>query len=291
MKKKIFLIFIVILVIFLIYMYFKIFAGPVNSDAKSVDKTTAMAELEDEISNNIIEDSIKSEQNINENNVEIIANDNNVVKIPENINSEDIIINMSASACFAYDLSDSKIRNEYSDFIILGKVISLDGGTNYNPKANEYTLISTVGKVEVQKVIKGNINNNTVIPFIRSGGIISFSQYEKGLLDSEKEKIASLTKDLKEEDKPNKFVKHKFYEDIEIENGKTYLMYLKYNEDYDKYNILFFEHGLNELQIENDNLKTMNMELQNENTLDNMMVKNNRTGNFVSISNYIGNIK
>ena len=44
----------------------------------------------------------------------------------------------------------------------------------------------------------------------------------------------------------NKLVRDVYIDDIEIENNKEYLVFLKYTKDYEKYNILGFEYGLRE---------------------------------------------
>lgn len=187
-------------------------------------------------------------------NTEIAKNDDT---INNKIAPEDIVLNYSSDADFIIDITDPEVRYNDCEAIIIGTVESIDGTTNYNPKKDVYTVIQTYGTVKVDKVIKGNIENNKIIPFIRSGGIISVSEYEKGLNDAQKEKI-NILKTMSNEEKKQKYVSYKAVNDIDIEKGKTYLMYLEYDEDQEKYGILYYEYGLMEADtntINNDVIK------------------------------------
>ncbi|MCI8309574.1 MAG: hypothetical protein HFJ45_05185 [Clostridia bacterium] len=237
MKRKVILIFIIIFIIFSVFLFIKIHEKSFASDKLEVVKKTA--DINDTSLNNNLE--------IDENNPEAelsdVNDDSNIDSIKSsktsNISEDDIILNISGSACFSEEVWKSDVRNNISDCIIIGKVASIDGATNYNDKVNEYTLIKTLGQIEVLKVIKGDITEKK-IPFIRLGGIINFKEYEKGLVDSQKAKMNSMIKNLTEEEKENKYVSQKFGKDIDIEEGVIYLMYLTYSDDYDRYSISFF---------------------------------------------------
>ena len=61
-------------------------------------------------------------------------------------------------------------------------------------------------------------------------------------------------------------VKDYYYDDVELENNKEYLVFLKFSNDYQKYNIVGFEYGLREYD---------------SNT---MQIKNNETNEFESLN-------
>ena len=69
-----------------------------------------------------------------------------------------------------------------------------------------------------------------------------------------------------------------------IEEGKVYLAYLKYHEKYDSYEIIGLGNGFRELNI--NKAKTITNE---QISLNNMTIKNNNTGEFESLTNYINN--
>ena len=287
MKRKVILIFIIIFIIFSVFLFIKIHEKSFASDKLEVVKKTA--DINDTSLNNNLE--------IDENNPEAelsdVNDDSNIDSIKSsktsNISEDDIILNISGSSCFSEEVWKSDVRNNISDCIIIGKVASIDGATNYNDKVNEYTLIKTLGQIEVLKVIKGDITEKK-IPFIRLGGIINFKEYEKGLVDSQKAKMNSMIKNLTEEEKENKYVSQKFGKDIDIEEGVIYLMYLTYSDDYDRYSISFFEYGLNELEIQEEVSTVMRTTTYNESYLDDIKIKDNSTGEYISISEHIGDI-
>lgn len=207
----------------------------------------------------------------------------------ETENANDIVLKLNNHLSFSFDISNNELRAENSDFIIIGTVKNIDGAINYNAKENIYTMTQTIGEVEINKIIKGNIQEST-IPFIRLGGTIKFSEYEKSLLESQKNKL-ELVKTLTEEEKETKYVVDEIADDISIENGKTYLMYLKYDSDYDRYGIVYVGQGLREVQTTN-NAKVKSsttMKLTTEDTHE-IKVKNNDTGEYESLSDVVGNL-
>lgn len=210
----------------------------------------------------------------------------NVNNIIATIENKDIILNLTSDLDYALNISDKNVRNENSDFIIIGTVQFIDGSTNYNPTTNEYTEIQTIGKIKVDKVMKGNIKDN-IIPFIRLNGVISFSEYEKGLTESQKAKL-ELTRTLTNEEKKTKYVSSIINDNINIEQGKTYLMYVKYNSDYDRYGIVFMQYGLREIDV--DTMSKSESKILIKEEMATIKVKNNETGKLETIKEVIGDL-
>ncbi|MBQ8379326.1 MAG: hypothetical protein IJX34_00750 [Clostridia bacterium] len=188
------------------------------------------------------------------------------------IANEEIILSKSNEADLAVDYSNIKNLVNESQIIAIVKIES-EEGKNYNPVRKEYVPVYTTGTLKVKEIIQNNsdvlIAPNETLEYVRLGGKITFSEYLKGVSESERNKlvqnISSKTK-LTTEQMAVKLVKDIFVGDIEIEQGKEYLVFLKYTKDYGKYNILGFEYGLREYDSE-----TMN-------------IKNNKTNNFESIN-------
>ncbi len=212
--------------------------------------------------------------------------DKNVNSLSSTTENKDVVLDLRSELDYLINTTDKKVRNENSDFIIIGTVQSVDGSINYNPKEELYTDIQTIGKIKVEKVIKGNVEDN-IIPFIRLGGVISFSEYEKGLTESQKTKV-ELTKTLTNEEKKTKYVSSYTMGNINIEQGKTYLMYLKYDPDYDRYGIVFLQDGLREIDKSTMSKSESKKLIKDE--MSTIKVKNNESGKFETINDVLGDL-
>ena len=145
-----------------------------------------------------------------------------------------------------YDNSNVSQLEERSDLIIIGKIKEIDGAINYNEIKKQYIKTSTVGTIKVKNIIKSNdiVSKNDEIKFVRLGGTITVAEYEKSL---EPRQIVRQGLDkLTTEEKENSYIKVSISGDIEPEKNKMYLMYLKYDEDLNRYAIIGMEYGLKE---------------------------------------------
>lgn len=179
-----------------------------------------------------------------------------VINLENNeIDNKKIYMNITSSIEFSIDVKDINYLENNSSDIIIGKIKSIDGATNYNEKEKEYTFVSTYGIVQIESIIKNNSNFsiNDTISFVRMGGIISVYEYEKSLEQRQiiKQKIDKLSYD----EKRNLYVKMYVENDIEPEEGKTYLMYLSYDNEANKYYIIGFESGLREYKKDTKQVK------------------------------------
>lgn len=239
---------------------------------------------------------LQSNENSNTNNDDITLgeekNENSdmteQVSIAEN---KDIVLSQESELNYAINIGDSSVRNENSEYIIIGTIESVDGGINYNPAKEKYTNIQTIGTLRVDKVLKGNIQETT-IPFIRLGGTISLPEYLNGLTDAQRAKVEELDNinKLSDTEKENKYVSYSVTGDITVENGKTYLMYLRYNEDYDRFGIVFIGQGLREVQVISSNSDEASLQSMDLEENQNILVKNNYTGEYESLADVIGDL-
>lgn len=193
---------------------------------------------------------------------ESLSNNTTNLKYTENKN---IIINQVSDLDMIYDNSNTSELEERSDLIIIGKIKKIDGAINYNAAKKQYIMTSTIGTIKIKNIIKGNniVSKNDEINFARLGGTISIAEYEKSL---EPRQIVRQGLDkLTEEEKRNSYIKVSISEDIEPQESKDYLIYLKYDADLDRYAIIGMEYGLKEY---NENKK---------------LVKNNSTNKWEAI--------
>lgn len=173
---------------------------------------------------------------------------------------KNIIMEISSEYDSIYDNSDTSELEGRSELIIIGTIERIDGAINYSEKLQEYVMTSTIGRIRVNEIIKtdDNIIAGGEIDFIRNGGTISVAEYEKSL--TPRQVIRQGLDQMTQEEKENRYVKVAYMDDVEIEVGKEYLMYLKYDENMDRYRIIGMQYGLLEYnesthQIKNNETK------------------------------------
>lgn len=189
--------------------------------------------------------------------------ENNIASVESSIDEDkQYVINKTNDADLLIDFSKMENILKESDLVAIVKVDNATG-SNYNPVRKEYVPIYTTGTLSVERVVK-NINKTEIqegnsVEYVRLGGNIKYSEYLKGLTETERTKIESLVNSnekLRDANaKDNIVINDKFMEDIEIEEGKEYVVFLKYVSDYDKYNIVGFEYGLREYDSSNNLMK------------------------------------
>lgn len=169
---------------------------------------------------------------------------------------------------------------ENADAVALVSVISLDGASaEYNPMFG-----MTYGKLLVNQTIKGNINNGDILEYLKSGGTLTvadWEQYQDPEANEKREYLRQLNGVAI--DKENTYMSLKLLEDIDIEAGKTYFVYLKFCDAFQKYEIIGLGNGLREVNIEQQTNRVYSRSLN----IDTLQIKNNQTGNYESLSEYI----
>lgn len=156
-------------------------------------------------------------------------------------------LSLSSEAEVNLVISDSEEMYNTATHVALVHVNSIDGGSNINEQTKEYCYPYTYGKMTIIESYKGDLSKDQSIEYVRMGGIISYDDYYSSLYASQQEKMGQL------ENKPE-YVKMKFGEDIDIEVGKDYLVYLDNREDEDvklahqnAYGVIGWEGGLREV--------------------------------------------
>lgn len=181
---------------------------------------------------------------------------NNSINNMDNVvveNNEPIIFTEESSYDTLYDFSNNKILAEHSDLVVIGKITNIGTPTNFNPTTKKYGKARTPGELEVLQVIKSDSNSKIKnIEFLDAGGIISYEDYEKGLLPAQKAKREYLMQQsgiAVVSAKKNMFVKQSVKGQLELEEDKTYIMYLNYNEDFGKYMVVSQPYGIKEYNV------------------------------------------
>ena len=141
------------------------------------------------------------------------------------------------------NISKKEIRRKSNDSIVIAKISKINGATNVSPKGTE-TMVITNGELEILDVLKGDIKDNKV-KFSRLGSTMKYSEYLKGST-STREKIAN-NPEMKRLSN-NDLIESYIHDDIKIEEGKTYLMYLRYDKEFNTYFVDFYQYGTRELE-------------------------------------------
>ena len=142
------------------------------------------------------------------------------------------------------NIEDSSEIYKAAKYIVIATVESIDGGGNKNLITGEYVYPYTYGTIFIDKVYKGDIEEGSTLNYIRSGGIISYQDWYDYLSQAEKDKHGYLSKGVNP-----KYVKSMFNDDIDIEPGKTYLMYMEdaNSRSNNEYMIAAWQAGLREV--------------------------------------------
>lgn len=108
-----------------------------------------------------------------------------------------------------------------------------------------------------------------MIDFSRLGGQISYDEWKKGLNERQLERL---------QDDDYTAVVNKYEDDIDIEKGKTYLVFLDHTfaKEENEYAITGFAYGLRE--VKDADIQTRSAEV---------MVKNNVTGKYEALSKVV----
>ena len=161
-------------------------------------------------------------------------------------------------------------HNEIASHIVVARVISID------EMDVSYSLFGmTKGKLLINNSLKGDFKSGQVVSFGKIGGIID----AQTIIDVQGEEYSYTNDEPKSEIYFNLIREF----DINVEEGKTYLLYLAYNEHEDVYEILGLKYGLREINIpqEKDTISLIDLDFSK------LGLKNNDTNEFENLQEYI----
>ena len=167
-------------------------------------------------------------------------------------------------------MSNNKELCDHHDNIALIEITDVEGSSSYNDKLNTYVDIFTYGNAVVKEVYKGNLKKEDKIDFTRLGGEIEFNKWKKGLNERQLNRL--------KDDEVYTTVVSKSEDDIDVEKGKTYLVFLDHTSSQkdNEYAITGFAYGMREI----DTSKTLTESSE-------IMVKNNFTDKYEPLSSIV----
>ncbi len=201
-----------------------------------------------------------------------IEKDNNYYSYVDKI-STDQIQNFEVNAELIHEYTPDYMKS-VSDSIIIGTVDSIDASDMKYNNVVGYTY----GTLSVQNILYGNLSKGEKIEFAKPGGIIEYSKWNSLQPQEDQEKRSYLSS--KTNDKIPDYVDILLENDIHIEAGKNYLIYLKYSEDIKKYEIIGLGNGLREVI-------GVNKSIEDFSNLENLKIKNNNTNKVENLFEYV----
>lgn len=197
---------------------------------------------------------------------------------------KDKVIESRFQPSFAAGFDDMDLLYENCSDIVLAGVVSLDGADTIYPDGTKSVFGYTYGKFVVYDVLKGDLSVGDIYDYTRNGGIITQAQFDAIRPAASLEKAERLRKENGfDEDLTTQYINSVVEGDINMEAGKTYLMYLQADEN-NTYNIKGFMYGLREVSL------PMSCELPlsiSEDEMSNLMIMDNVTGEFESYEVYL----
>jgi len=193
----------------------------------------------------------------------------------DSIAPEDIQQVMSTGD-FDWDLSDPHYFYKKYPIVALVSISSIDGGRSYSPIFGEYIYAHTYGSMSVKEVYKGDIKTGQTLRYSRLGGIITYEDYYKSMNKEQQEKHDYYMKGQKPE---RQYIRMKFENDIDIEVGKIYIVFMERltskDGKYEEYGIEGLQYGLREARGYNNKSDSA------------VTILNNETGKWEELNRFI----
>ena len=139
----------------------------------------------------------------------------------------------------------------------------------------------TTGKLLINETLRGDLQKGQVIEYMKNGGVMNMAEWEDTQPVNANLKRAYLRNQAGVDiDLENTYINILISDDIEIEEGYTYLIYLKENNG--KYEIIGLDIGLRKINVNYaSKLRAQNYDMST------LQVMNNETGEFESLQEYI----
>lgn len=141
-----------------------------------------------------------------------------------------------------YNYRQSLQVYNYAEYVSVVRIDSVDGCDNLSVNNKDYVNSAyTYGKATVVESYKGDLAVGTSIDFRKDGGKISYENYV--MSQDEEDQQA-----LREKENHPEFVKYTYEGDVEVEVGKTYLVYMGYIESSNQYYMTGYGGGFREVK-------------------------------------------
>lgn len=155
----------------------------------------------------------------------INGKDNNV-----NVNKDidpniDMYMNISRELSWAYNVSDTQLIANNSDYIVKVKVLNIGDGTyEYSPNSNPTTPI----KVEILSILKGD-KNVQISQILKWGGYVTIEEFINNNPAEQIEKMG-LNK-LSKLEQQSKYIQYEEMGNYDFQVGNTYVIALRENKN------------------------------------------------------------
>jgi hypothetical protein len=160
--------------------------------------------------------------------------------------------------------------------VALVHIDSIDGGRTYSPVFEQYVAPHTYGKMTVRENYKGDVKSGEQLDYSRLGGIVTYEEYWKSLNKQQQDKILYLNNG--KQPAHEKYVQDKSTDDIDIEVGKDYLVFLTPQSSKDgkvrEYVIGGYQLGLREARGSGANITVLNNDTKKWESLDRVVKLN-----------------
>lgn len=151
---------------------------------------------------------------------------------------------------FAWDARNPYYGYDKLPVVARVHIDSIDGGRVFSPVFEQYVFPETVGRLTVLEAYKGDIRPGTQVNYARLGGIVTFDEYWKSLNQAQRDKRLHMNGGKRPADR--KYVQSKLMDDIDIEAGKEYIVFLQPRSSKDRkfreYSIDLLQFGLREVK-------------------------------------------
>lgn len=166
-----------------------------------------------------------------------------------------------------------------ADYIVLATIISLDNADTKLPNGETSELGYTFGRMLIQKTYKGVLKKGEVLHYIKNGGVVTAAQIDEATPIEIKDARQNVQyQDMKQN---SIYINTNNEDNISFEEGKTYLMDLKYVEDLERYHVI--GHGLTTRETDITRMKMV----RRIDDVDNFNVKNILTKRFEPINDVL----
>ncbi|MDQ4503165.1 hypothetical protein [Sinomonas sp. ASV322] len=160
----------------------------------------------------------------------------------------DQIQHMEADADVLWNAGDPYYGYNKYPIVVRAHIDSIDGGRTFSPISGQYVFPQTIGKMTIREVYKGALKPGDLLDYSRAGGTVTYDEYWNSLNQAQRDKILGLNSGQKPTDK--KYVQERFTDDIDIEVGKDYIVFLLPQTSKDgtlhEYSISGYQYGLRE---------------------------------------------
>lgn len=181
--------------------------------------------------------------NVSEERASVASERNDVYDYRHEICFSENDVTAYGNADLLYKISDPQVLLEHSTNVFVGYVESVDGCTAVDVNGIYYPFTYTYGTIRVIENYHGNAEGNII--YYRDGGIMELEEY----LELSPAEMSSKARSMMNDTTP-RYIKHIYFNDVEIEAGKTYLFYAVYDSDSEIYRLPHMQYGMCEITLE-----------------------------------------